>query len=336
MSGPAVGFGSRSHHGALEAFVMPAAHSEAGWLRLMSSLAGLEFIWWWVLWRAGTAPALHLSVYLTAAIAGLASAMALRTALGLRPLGADWRAVAAGTLLIGCAASMFLPLKVAIPAQVSFWLDPHLASAETFLFGAPPWRLLDRALGWATGALDWLYGGWLPLQLLAVFLVILARPSPQKSRALAAYSLAWLALGVVAAALFASVGPIFYDRAFGGHTFEGVGATLRARGARIVIAESDLMWASLAMDRPGLVAGVSAMPSLHVAISVWLVLAARALAPPFALAAAVYAVIIGIASVQLGWHYVSDGVFGAFGMIAIWRMVCRFQRGVCVATTEAV
>jgi hypothetical protein len=143
---------------------------------------------------------------------------------------------------------------------------------------------------------------------------------------LLAYGLAWFLLGVVAATLCSSAGPIFYDRLFGGTAFAPLAETLHARGAWVVLAESDRMWDSLASDRPGLVAGISALPSMHVAISVWMVLTARSLAPKAVPVACLYTVFIGVGSVQLGWHYVSDGVAGAVGMLLVWRLAALFQR----------
>jgi hypothetical protein len=32
-----------------------------------------------------------------------------------------------------------------------------------------------------------------------------------------------------------------------------------------------------------------------------------------------------IASVQLGWHYLSDGLAGMLGMAAIWRLAGRIE-----------
>ena len=67
------------------------------------------------------------------------------------------------------------------------------------------------------------------------------------------------------------------------------------------------------------------MPSLHVAMSFWIFLVARALAPraaPFALG---YAFLIWIGSVQLGWHYVADGLVGALGVAAIWAAVTAME-----------
>ena len=87
-----------------------------------------------------------------------------------------------------------------------------------------------------------------------------------------------------------------------------------------MLAESDKMWASLASGRPGIVAGISALPSIHVAISLWIYLAARTLAPRAAPYALAYFGFIWIGSVQLGWHYAADGLAGALGMLAIWKL----------------
>ncbi|MGZ3173781.1 MAG: phosphatase PAP2 family protein [Croceibacterium sp.] len=240
----------------------------------------------------------------------------------LRPRAAspDWASVLPATALVGLGASLFLPLKYAIPRWIPFWLDQPLAVDERAAFGADPWLILDHLVGWAAAPLDALYALWLPTQALLLFLVILQPASAAKSRVLITYALAWFMLGMVAATLLSSAGPIFHDRVFGGDSFAALHDTLRQRGAWMAIAESDRMWASLASARPGFVAGISAVPSIHVAVSVWMFLAARAMAPRAAPYAAVYVALIWIGSVQLGWHYVSDGVAGALGMIAIWAV----------------
>lgn len=296
------------------------------WLVVMAAVTAAELACWAASWRAGLAPAPWLVSYLGLAFAGLAAALLVRTVLRPRAPRASWPAVLIGTALVGVGASFFLPLKYAIPKEIPFWLDAPLAAAERTFFGADPWRLLYRYLGWATLPLDRLYGLWLPVQSLVLFTVMLAPPSPAKSRALIAYSLAWFMLGVVAAALLSSAGPIFYDRMFGGSQFALLGGTLRARGASMALAESNTMWASLASGKPGFVAGISAAPSIHVAISLWIVLAARTLAPRATALALVYFLLIALASVQLGWHYVGDGVAGALGMWALWAIANRTVR----------
>jgi hypothetical protein len=297
-----------------------ALAGDLGWLAVMAAATLAEFAWWGASWSAGLAPAPRLPVFLAMAYAGLAAAFALRTASRPRSPRSAWASPIVAATLVGAGASMFLPLKFAIPKQVPFWLDAPLAAAERALFGADPWQLLDLHFGWATLPLDRLYGLWLPVQSLVLFSILLERPSRAKSRALIAYSLAWFALGVVAATLLASAGPIFFDRLSGGGDFALLGETLQRRGASMALAESGLMWSAMASDHPGLVAGISAVPSLHVAISLWMFLAARTIAPRAAGLALVYFILIWLASVQLGWHYVGDGLAGAIGMLAIWAV----------------
>jgi hypothetical protein len=239
---------------------------------------------------------------------------------------APWPALIIGTALVGLGASLFLPLKYAIPGQMPFWLDIPLADVERRLFGADPWQLLDRLLGAALVPVDRLYALWLPTQTLGLFLVMVQPPSAAKSRALIAYGLAWFVLGVVAAMLCSSVGPIFYDRLFGGERFAALGQTLTGRGAWVVVAESDAMWRSFATGEPGFVAGISAFPSMHIAIGLWLYLVARALAPRAAPVAAAYFLFVWVASVQLGWHYVADGLAGAVGLVALWWLAAPLDR----------
>lgn len=296
------------------------------WLAVLSASIAVESIWWAIAWMAGIAPPPFLLIYLTLSFTGLATAFAVRMLLRPEAETASRTSLILGTALVGLGASFFLPLKFAIPAEIPFWLDTPLAQAERFAFGVDPWLLFDRVLGWATVPIDRLYGTWLPVQSLVLFTLMLEPPSPAKSRALVAYSLAWFVLGVAAAALFSSAGPIFYDRLFGGREFALLGDTLRSRGAWIAIAESDTMWSAMTNDRPGLVAGISAMPSLHVAITFWIFLAARTMTPRLAWVALVYFAFIWLASVQLGWHYFSDGLFGALGMLGIWWIVGAFER----------
>jgi hypothetical protein len=294
--------------------------ADRDWVRIMAGLTIVELAWWAVAWGLGAAPAPLVGIYLLLISGVLGLAVVVRLALGAGPTSAPWPAIVAGTVLVAIGASLFLPLKYAIPNEVPFWLDQPLTVMERAAFGSDPWLLLDRFLGWTTRAMDWLYGCWLPTQLLTLFLIMLSRPSRAKSHALVAYSLAWFLLGAVAAVLLSSAGPLFYDRAFGGTSFAALSETLRNRGAWIAIAESDRMWASFSTDQPGLVAGVSAMPSMHVAISLWTVLAARKMAPRFTPFAVAYFVLIWIGSVQLGWHYASDGFVGALGMWFVWSL----------------
>lgn len=293
---------------------------DAPWLAVMLATTAAEACWWAANWQFGTAPAPYVFTYISLALVGLGAALALRLAMQSRTPDPNWRSVIPATLMIGAGASLFLPLKYAIPQLIPFWLDAPLAHAEKRLFGIDPWLILDRCFGLLARPMDWLYGLWLPTQTLILFLVVLQRSSAAKSRVLISYVLAWFLLGVVGATFFSSAGPIFYDRLLGGTDFAGLRETLQARGAWVALGESDRMWASLARGQPTIVAGISAFPSIHVAISFWTFLAARLMVPSAARYALAYAALVWIGSVQLGWHYVTDGLAGILGILIVWRL----------------
>ena len=298
---------------------------DAPWLAVMLAITAAEACWWAANWQFGNAPAPYFFTYIALALVGLGAALALRLAMRPRTPHPNWRSVIPATLMVGAGASLFLPLKYAIPQLIPFWLDAPLAHAEKHLFGIDPWLILDRCLGVLARPMDWLYGLWLPTQALVLFLVVLQRGSAAKSRVLISYVLAWFLLGVVGATFFSSAGPIFYDRLLGGTDFAELRETLQARGAWVALGESDRMWASLARGQPTIVAGISAVPSIHVAISFWMFLAAHLMAPRAARYALAYAVLIWIGSVQLGWHYVSDGLAGLLGMLVVWKLGCHLE-----------
>jgi PAP2 superfamily protein len=315
--------------GSRRAWVHRRAGSFGGdlpWLATMAMTTLIECGWWTIAWSNGLAPGAYLWTYLALAFAGLAGALVVKRIFTGGWSDAPWRSVVAATFIIGFGASLFLPLKYAIPQEVPFWFDDPLAAAEQSIFGQHPALLLDHLFGWADVPLDRLYSLWLPVQSLVLFLLILQRPSRAKSRALIAYSLAWLILGVAAATVFSSAGPLFHDRLLGGHSFHLMRATLQSRGAWIALAESDKMWTSFLSGTPGFVAGMSAVPSMHVAISLWIWLTVRLISPRLQWFAALYFGLIAIGSVQLGWHYVSDGLAGVLGMLIVWKFAARIEQ----------
>jgi hypothetical protein len=289
-------------------------------------VTAIELAVWLYVWSVGRAPVPLVATYLAL------SAVALGIALGLRPLArrgeprASWPVILLGTVLVGVSSSLFMALKFAIPSLVPFWLDKSLAAAEAGVCGVEPYHLLDSLFGRANLLVDRVYGLWLPVQLVVMFSVIVARPSWEKSRALAACSAAWFLLGVVAATLLSSAGPIFFDRVVGGDSFAPLHQILETRRADMALSTSDAMWSAYLSGHPGLVSGISAAPSMHIAISMWILLVARDLAPRAVPIAAAYLAFIWIASVQLGWHYVTDGITAIAGMTAIWWIAGRLIR----------
>lgn len=224
--------------------------------------------------------------------------------------------VAAQIFSVGSAA--FSALKTALPAVSPFWADRYLAPLEARLFGEPPWELTHQLFGWATPAIDFVYASWLAVQIAAFYLFLVLKPSRLKTHALKVHSYAWLILGVGGAYALSSAGPIFYDRVFGGVAFGGLSQTLD--GAPVATRTSEMLWRAYAHHTNEIASGISAMPSLHVAMACWLALTIRRGLPRMQWLGWTYLALIWLGSVHLGWHYVSDGAVGIAGMLAIWRL----------------
>jgi hypothetical protein len=221
-----------------------------------------------------------------------------------------------GLLIITISEAAFTGLKVAIPAVSPFWLDLPLARAEASL-GIAPWEATHALLGWATSEIDLIYWSWFFVLPTVLYLLLWSKPSLRKSQALLAFALITFLLGVVAACLLSSVGPIFYDRIFGGSTFAALTADVSQRAPRMMLAQQ-ILWNAYSSHALHIGNGISAMPSIHVAISMWLVLVAKG--TRFRIPAIIYLGLIWIGSVHLGWHYASDGLVAIVGVLLVWKL----------------
>ena len=65
--------------------------------------------------------------------------------------------------------------------------------------------------------------------------------------------------------------------------------------------------------------GISAMPSIHVAMPLVYALTARATARWLAVAFGLYGLLILLGSVHLGWHYAVDGYVSVGAVLILWR-----------------
>ena len=156
---------------------------------------------------------------------------------------------------------------------------------------------------------------------------IFSRDERFQLRGLLSYLLIWIVLGVIAATIFASVGPCYYQLFYGSDRFAPLVAQLRADNARYALFAPQIM-ERLYNTRNffAIGAGISAFPSIHVGMSFLFFLAVRnglRRTVPTLLAAA-YALLMWVASVHLGWHYASDGLVSVAGVGAIWLATGHF------------
>ena len=225
-----------------------------------------------------------------------------------------------GSQLLAFGSAAFGSLKAGIPRATPFWLDRPLADIEARLFGGDAWAAFHSLFGWAVPLFDKLYSTFVGTHVLAVLALLAAAPSLLKSRALVALSLAWLVLGVAGAYALSSAGPIFYDRLYGGERFAEMMAML-GRDAPIATFTADALWGMFQSGSPRFGNGISAMPSMHVALTMWLALVVNG--TRFAPLGWAYFALTWIGSVLLGWHWFLDGLAGSAGMLALWAIAPR-------------
>ena len=257
----------------------------------------------------------------------------------LRNLRTPWLLAAAlGPLVllpVLCGASG--TLKVLLPHYLPFAHDHLFAQLDRALFlGTDPWRVTHAVFGGATATimLDEIYTAWLPLLPLAIGGFALVAPRTERARFILAMILIWALLGVAGAWAGSSAGPIFLDLL--GHPdaarYQGLMHDLAAADAvdqphgLTALRWRMVLWNAYVDRDLSFAMGISAMPSMHNAITMLYALAAFRLNKWLGLAAAVYAAVIFVGSIHLAWHYAIDGIVAIGAVILIWLGVDRYLK----------
>lgn len=222
--------------------------------------------------------------------------------------------------------AIFDTVKSYIPIVFSFRWDEAFMAADRLLHaGAHPWELLHALRGgeWATVVIDRLYVSWYPY-LLVLLTVQAWNPDRQhRARFLLSFASVWFLLGIVVAMLSASAGPIFYGEVVqgGGDPYRDLLAHLEAvdRAHSLVVLDiRDQLWTNY-LSRGGFGA-IAAMPSVHVAVAVLGALSAQDIDGRLGLVGWLYAGVVMVGSVYLGWHYAIDGYVSLVATLVIWRL----------------
>lgn len=226
-------------------------------------------------------------------------------------------------LSLAITLETFSAIKKSIPFVVPFYLDPLLVDLDRLLFfGTDPWRITHTLFGWATQPMVWLYNAWHFVHIGLAVWVAFSFDEIQKIRFTLLLQFIWLALGGGAAMLLSSVGPIMVGDFFGDRSFDPMLDVLQSQ-APSVIGIKDALIAT--MDDPLLISGISAMPSIHVAISVaaalWL---QRYKVRALTIVGWAYAGAIYIGSIHLGWHYATDGMVSAPLVLLVWWLAGKY------------
>jgi hypothetical protein len=222
------------------------------------------------------------------------------------------------TFLLGVAA--YNTFKTNIPNLVPHYADPWLADWDEFLHGGAPWRLLHALPHRQTSAIvDFFYSIVWFGQWFGILLLVAMWDGRERKHYLWTLALTTLLVGTVMALAFSSVGPIFYDRFYGGDRFAGLVSVLEADGGpRSVQRFAPYLLASYQDDAAAFGTGISAMPSMHVAIATLNALFLGSRHRILGVAGWIFVAIIQFGSVYTGWHYAIDGYVSIVTVSAIW------------------
>lgn len=197
-----------------------------------------------------------------------------------------------GVAIISAFLISITLLKSMIPAVVPFWADPPFAAIDRALFIDP--QSIALTIKPALEAIGLFYGVWHAANLGGILWVLHWR-RPNKGRHVLSFMLTW-AIGMALAYIFSSAGPIFtgqYDPSVAPDSVQKAATYL---------------WSNYHAEAGVIGGGISAFPSLHVAIAAWLAIVLRDRG--FPLTGLAYLIGIFACSVILGWHYVADGLGG--------------------------
>jgi hypothetical protein len=242
------------------------------------------------------------------------------------------RQLAAGLPLVVAVPvffSVFASLKGFIPEINPFGWDAAFAAWDRWIHGGiDPWRILQPVVGHPviTFFFDLVYCSWFyVLQLVCIWQAFSVTRPQLRMQFFLTFLLVWVLLGNIGAVLLASVGPIFYEPLLGSPgPYQPLTAYLGAAKAQLPIWSLDMqaqLWNGYLHPTLSIAGGISAMPSIHVAMAFLLALLGWRIRRAVGILFAVYTALILIAAVHLGWHYAIDGYAGIAGTYVIWRAV---------------
>jgi len=216
-------------------------------------------------------------------------------------------AAVAGMILAGFDMRFFMWIKPEMTAVSPFWADDLLADIDHAIFRTDPWRFFQGVdLSWHAWAYSFFWG----IAVMSALVWLLTRkPSIERSTSLLSYFALWSIFGTIGQYLFSAAGPIFYQRVGLGDRF----IELERNIPEVTQKVSGYLWNFHTTGELGIGAGISAMPSLHIATVAWIYFVFRGQKSRLAPLAALFAFYIFAMSVALGWHYAIDGIVGALG-----------------------
>ena len=215
-------------------------------------------------------------------------------------------------------------LKPAIPMINPFsWDVTFMELDRTLHLGFDPWVLLQPLMGFdfVTYAVNIAYNFWFVALFGAWFWFGFRDQAGElRTRFFLAYMLIWWLGGGLLSVVFSSAGPVYYSNlGLSPDPYTGLFVYLHNVDSRIplwFLKTQTMLWDGYTGKIPAI--GISAFPSMHNASAVLFALALRRVSPLLGVIFTIYAAVILVGSVHLGWHYAVDGYAGVALALAGW------------------
>lgn len=224
-------------------------------------------------------------------------------------------------------ASIFSSIKQSIPIMNYFKWDYDLMKIDYILhFGKHPWQIFQFFLddGLIIRFLDKIYMSWFITLFFFCLWMAWSRHRVLRLKFFICTIVIWMIFGSLLGTIFSSAGPCYYAMV----VTNGHNPYQPLMHALFEIHEAGSLWAI--KNQLGLwmahtnrewlpFGGISAMPSVHVAMAVLFTLVGKEVHRWLGVAMALYATAIFVGSVVLGWHYAVDGYISILLVILAWR-----------------
>ena len=229
-------------------------------------------------------------------------------------------------IVLPLSLAVFSATKRAIPAIQPFAWDVVLERASLTIHGGRhAWQWLQPIVGHpvVTVLLDRYYHiGWSLIALGTLALVVVAPRSSIRRRFLTAWLSLTFVCGTVSALVFSSVGPPYYarisDRPDPYAPLRFYLRTVNDKTPLLSVGGRRALWTAYQSRTDKFGFGISAMPSMHIAVTTLVACLAWTVAPSLGLLASTGVVLMLVGSVSLLWHYALDGYVGCLLAILVW------------------
>jgi hypothetical protein len=250
----------------------------------------------------------------------------------------SWTGFLVVFICIPLFSSAFASYKQTIPLINNFKWDRMLMRWDYVLhFGHNPWRLLEPILSHPIllRIVDLIYILWFAVFFLFCFWMAWTPKRQLRLCFFISTILVWGLLGSVFGTIFSSAGPCYYSQVVSetANPFASLMyrlSEMHQQSSLWALSNQYGLWEAKTCGTWLPFGGISAMPSIHLAMATLFALVAFDVHKKFGMFFIAYVALIQIGSVVLGWHYALDGYVAIILSSLIWFLVRRILKNRCV------